>query len=343
MEKMRSAFLVNYGKASEAFELREVNKPLPTNGQVGVKVEAFGLNFAEVSARHGLYREAPPLPFIPGYDFVGRVEVVGEGVDQAWIGKRVAGMARFGTYSTYCCTLATGVTEIPESMPTGEATAIGVQYSTAFYASCVAMNLFPGDEVLVHAGAGGVGTALIQLCKWKGCTVIATGSSDEKLKRMREIGADHAINYLEEDYEKAVNRILGKKKLDATFNAIAGKTFKKDMNLLGSGGRMVLYGAADRMGKKGGRFATYKLLYDMGLMLPIFLMAKSKSVIGVNMLKLADYRPHIIGHCLQELIKLYDQGIVKPQISAVYPIEELAKAHEDLEFRRTMGKIAIKW
>lgn len=343
MDKMSAAFLVNYGKASEAFEIREVSKPQPSAGHVGVKVEAFGLNFAEVSARHGLYREAPPLPFVPGYDFVGRVEVVGEDVDASWIGKRVAGMARFGTYSTYCCTLVTGIAEIPESMPAGEATAIGVQYSTAYYASCVAMNLFPGDEVLIHAGAGGVGTALIQLCKWKGCVVIATGGSDEKIKRILELGADHAINYQKEDYETAVTKILGKKKLDATFNAIAGKSFKKDMNLLGSGGRMVLYGAADRMGKKGGKFATYKLLYDMGVMLPIFLMAKSKSVIGVNMLKLADYRPNIIGHCLEELIKLYELGVVQPQISAVHSIDHLAQAHDDLEHRRTMGKIAIKW
>ena len=188
MEKMKAAFLINYGSADSAFQLREVQKPSPGKGEVRVSVQAFGLNFAEVAARHGMYREAPPLPFVPGYDFVGHVEAMGPGGNANLVGTRVAGMARFGTYATHVVTLEQGVVEIPEDMDAGEATAIGVQYSTAYYAAVVCMNLFPGDRVLIHAAAGGVGTALVQLCKWKGCTIYATVGSEEKAARARETG-----------------------------------------------------------------------------------------------------------------------------------------------------------
>ena len=343
MEKMRAAFLVKKGNAHEAFELKETVVPTPGVGEVLIRSEVFGLNFAEIPMRYGMYREAPAMPFIPGYDMVGRVEHVGDGVDSKWVGKRVAAMARFGTYAEYCATPVSGISEIPEDMPAAKASAIGVQYTTAYYASVFSMNLIPGDKVLIHAAAGGVGSALIQLCKWKGATVFATVGSDVKMERARELGADHVINYRQEDYEEACKKILGKARLDAAFNPIAGSTFKKDMRLLGSGGRLALYGGAERMGKKGGKLATYRFLWKMGLLMPILLMAKSRAVIGINILKIADYREHVIQHCFEELIKLHEKGIIDPPVGGEFPIEKLAEAHEMLENRKTMGKLVVRW
>ena len=343
MEKMRAAFLVKKGNAHEAFQLREAPIPVPSAGQVLIRSEVFGLNFAEIPMRYGMYREAPEMPFIPGYDMVGRVEAVGNDVDEKWIGKRVAAMARFGTYAEYCATPVSGISEISESMPAAKASAIGVQYTTAYYAAIFSMNLIPRDKVLIHAGAGGVGSALIQLCKWKGATVFATVGSNAKMERARELGADHVINYREEDYEAACKKILGKSRLDATFNPIAGSTFKKDLRLLGSGGRLALYGAAQRMGQKGGKLATYRFLWKMGLLMPILLMAKSRAVIGINILKIADHREHVIQHCFDELIKLHEQEIIDPLVGGEFPIEKLAEAHEMLENRKTMGKLVVRW
>ncbi|NNE56233.1 MAG: zinc-binding dehydrogenase [Flavobacteriales bacterium] len=228
-------------------------------------------------------------------------------------------------------------------MPAPKASAIGVQYTTAYYSAIFAMNLLPGDNVLVHAAAGGVGSALIQLCKWKGCKVIGTAGSDEKCTRGLELGADHMINYREKDYARECKKILGKDRLDATFNPIAGSTFKKDLKLLGSGGRLVLFGAAERMGKKGGQWATFRFLWKMGLILPIMLMAKSRTIIGVNILKIADYRPHVISKCFTELIDLYEKGIIDPPVGGEYSIDQLAQAHDKLENRQTMGKIVVRW
>lgn len=343
MERMRAAFLVSNGDANTALEIRETHRPTAQAGQVLVKVEAFGLNFAEVVARQGLYPAAPPLPFIPGYDFVGKVVETGDGVKSEWIGKRVSGMARFGSYAEYCVTSAAAVVEVPEAMPVTHATALAVQYSTAYYSTCMATNLFPGDNVLIHAGAGGVGTALIQLAKWKGCKVIATAGSKEKIERVLSLGADHGINYRKKSYPKEVRKILGNDRLDVTFNAIGGKSFKRDMSLIGAGGRVVLYGAADRIGKRGGKLASLLLLYRMGRIIPLSLVGKSHSVIGVNMLKLAEYQPQTLSRALSELIKLYDQGIIMPQKGHTYTIDRLAEAHTALEKRKTMGKVAVQW
>lgn len=343
MKMMRAAYIVKHGKAHEAFEIRETAIPTAGPGQVLIKSEVFGLNFAEVPMRYGMYREAPPLPFIPGYDMVGRVEAVGQGVDPSWIGKRVAAMARFGTYAEYCVTVEPGISEIPEDLAAGAASAIGVQYTTAYYSAIFSMNLLPGDKVLIHAGAGGVGSALIQLCKWKGCEIFTTVGSKEKEERVRALGADHVINYRETDYLTACKKLLAGKRLEATFNAIGGSSFKKDMQLLGSGGRLVLYGAAERMGQKGGKLATLAMLWKMGFIMPIMLMAKSRSVIGVNILKLADYRPQVITTCFRELMTLLDQGIIEPQMGGEFAIDELAKAHNMLENRQTMGKVVVRW
>lgn len=340
---MKAALLIQNGNADSSFELREVDQPKPDAGDMLIKVEAFGLNFADVMARRGLYREAPPLPSILGYDLVGQVEAVGEGVDSSLVGKRVAGMSRFGAYAEYCVTKATGVTVVSDSMDPVQACALGTQYCTAWYGAFQATNMHKGENVLIHAGAGGVGTALIQLAKWKGCRIFATAGSAAKIEHLKHMGVDHPINYREQDYEQEIKQLLAGERLDISFNAIAGSTFKKDMRLLGAGGRLVLYGAAERAGKKGGKLATLRLLWKMGLMIPLLRMAKSQSIVGVNMLKIADHKPERITEALQELVKLYDQGVIAPLNGGYYSIDDLSEAHAALENRKTIGKIAVHW
>lgn len=338
---MKAFYLTSYADARKAFDLRESPDHPPGHNEVAIAVEYFGLNFADVLARRGLYREAPPLPYVPGYDVAGRVVAVGSGVSQQWLGKRVAALVRFGAYASRCVTSISGCVEIPDEMPAADACALGTQYCTAFYATCYASNVFPGDRVLVHAGMGGVGVAIIQLLLWKGCTVYATAGSDDKVRQLNEMGVS-AVNYRSSDYVTEIKQRLQGQRLDASFNSIAGTTFKKDMQLLGAGGKLVLYGFAERTGKKGGKLATLKLLWDMGVVMPILLMATSKSIVGVNMLKIADHRPAVIHYCLSELVKLWQQGVIRPVIGGVFEPHELAKAHELLEGRSSVGKLIVK-
>ncbi len=340
---MKAVFLVKKGHSSQAFEIRNIDKPeIKEKDDVLIKVEAFGLNYADVMARNGQYREAPPMPSVLGYEVVGIVEAVGSEKDEGMIGKRVVGFTRFGGYAEYALSKNIGITEI-EDMPAGKALCIATQYVTAYYMAVHATNLFEGDKVLVHAGAGGVGTALIQLCKLKGCTVFTTAGSDSKIEYVKSQGADHAINYRKNDYENEVNRMTGSERLEVTFNPIAGSTFKKDFNLIGSGGRVILFGGSELSGKKWGILSGLNFIRKMGFRLAIGLMMRSKSIIGVNMLKIGDNKPAVLQKCLIEVTKLIKDGKLNPHVGASFPVDQIAEAHELLESRRSIGKVIVEW
>ena len=298
---MKAIYLTKKGSGEEAFDIKEVDKPRLMDGEVMIKVECFGLNFADVMSRRGLYGDAPDFPFVPGYEVVGIVDEVAGDVSNEWIGKRVIAFTRFGGYAQYAATPVMACAEIAD-MDGGEATAIAVQYATAYYMAYDAIRLHHGDIVMVHAGAGGVGTALIQMCKMQGCTVISNAGSDEKLQYMMDQGADHVINYRKEDYLDVIPTITGGRKLAATFNPIAGETYKKDLKLIGAGGKLMLFGGSDRIGKKWGFLSSLNFVRKMGLAIPIGFVMSSKGVVGVNMLKIADETPDVLRRCMEVLL-----------------------------------------
>ena len=229
---MKAVYLTKKGNAHQAFEIRKTETPkIKFEDDVLIKVEAFGLNYADVMARNGLYKDAPPMPSILGYEVVGTVEKVGKDCDQSLIGKRVVSFTRFGGYAEYAISKSFGVS-IVNDMDAGVALSIATQYVTAYYMTNIINNLYEVDKVMIHAGAGCVGTALIQLCKLKGCIVFANAGAPEKLDYIKKQGADYALNYRLEDYEIEINKILKGDKLDCTFNPIAGSTFKKDFRLI---------------------------------------------------------------------------------------------------------------
>ena len=340
---MKAVFLVKNGSANQAFEIRETEKPSVGDQDVLIEIEAFGLNYAEVMARLGLYRDAPPLPFIPGYDCVGRVVDVGENADKNWINKRVAAMMRFGSYAEYGVANQDAIVAIGEDLAAGVGAAIGVQYNTAYYSACESVNLFEGDTVLIHAAAGGVGTALVQLAQWKSCRIIGIAGSDEKIEHLKKSGVHLAINRKKENYLEVIEREFGKECVDVSFNAVAGTTFKKDMKLLNAGGRLVLFGASQRSSTGKSKMADMQLLWSMGILFPIFLVGSSKSIIGVNMLRIADAKPQVLKRVMHEVVKLIEQGILAPQSGGEYSVTDIAKAHEWLEKGKTSGKVIVKW
>ncbi|WP_027419775.1 quinone oxidoreductase family protein [Crocinitomix catalasitica] len=339
---MKAVHLIKNGVSKEAFEIRDIAIPLPEDDEVIVKVDAFGLNYADVMARNGLYREAPALPSVLGYEVVGIIHTVGTNISDDFIGKRVIAFTRFGGYAEYAKVNQLGFGLIGD-MDTDVALCIATQFVTAYYMSTVITNFFPGNRVLVHAGAGGVGSALIQLLKAKGCIVYATAGSERKLALMTKLGADHVINYREKDYFEVISKLLEGDRLDGTFNPIAGSTFKKDYQLIGSGGRILLFGGSERSGKKWGILSTLNFVRKMGAILPITMMMRSKSVIGVNMLKIGDNKAEMIQYCMQEVIKLVESGHLKAEIGGVFKATEITEAHDLLESRKSTGKITVHW
>ncbi len=335
-------FLVKKGNAHQAFELKSLDLTGPVSGEVLVEVESFGLNYADVMARLGLYREAPPMPSVIGYEVVGKITQVGNASDEHLLGKRVVAFCRFGGYARHVVTKNYAVVPIG-NLDAGKALALATQYVTAQYMVNRAANVQPGERVLVHAAAGGVGIALIQLIKQRGGIVYAKVSSKHKMDLVKAKGADFAINYKTSDYKEQVKQLLAGERLDVSFNPVAGSTFKKDWSLLGTGGRLVLFGGSELSNGSWGILSTLNFVRKMGFVIPIGLMMRSKAMLGVNMLKVADFKPLVLTQCLKEVVTMLEDGVIDPVVGGTYKHTDLANAHEALEKGNTVGKLIIHW
>lgn len=333
--------LTAHGSPGKALALRELPDPVPKSGQVLIRCEGFGLNFADVMAVKGLYRDAPSPPCVLGYEVVGRVEQCGDAVPQELLGLRVLAFTRFGGYAQLACTDHRAMAVIPDGMDLGTALAMATQGATAWYMAMVAAPVQQGHRVLVHSAAGGVGQLLVQIAVRQGCEVVAVAGGEDKLAYLKQLGAQYVIDRRTEDYAAAVRRLLGHQRLDASFNAVGGTTFKKDMDLLGSGGKLVLFGGAER--GRGGAFGTLRFVWNMGLVIPIFLMMRSKSLLGVNMLRLSEHKPQLVSACMQGALGALREGWLRPRVHPLFSAEQLPQAVQLLGSGTSIGKVAVRW
>ncbi len=338
---MKVIQLVQYGDAAKAFQINEALVPEISEGEVLISVETFGLNFADVMSRLGLYREAPSLPFVPGYEVAGHIEKSRS--DAFKEGDRVVAFTRFGGYAEKVKTDARAVALLPEEIKNAAATALATQYCTAWHAAYDLANLREGETVLIHAAAGGVGIALTQLAKLRKCVVAGTAGSEEKMRFLKESGVDYAINYRKQDFAAEVLKQTNGKKPDVIFDPVGGKNFKISRKLLDYGGRIVAYGASDQLNHKKNPFAILNLLLGFGFVHPIGLIMNSRSVLGVNMLKIAEHKPSVLQHALHEVVRMTQEGKLKPVVGKEYRAEQIAEAHAFLESRQSIGKIVLHW
>jgi NADPH2:quinone reductase len=293
-------------------------------------------------ARLGVYNDRPPLPVVVGYEAVGQIAEMGEGVDNFKIGDRVACFARFGGYAEYVLVDSRAAALIPEDMDVGVAAALTTQYCTAYFCAEESVRLHAGDQVLIQAAAGGVGTALIQLAKRRGCIIYGTAGSDEKLEYLKKLGVDYPINYRKVDFLEAVGKIKPRNKMDVIFDCIGGASVKKGKRLLGSGGRLVCYGAAQMAGATN-FFKRMKVGFSFGWYHPGSLIMASKAIIGVNMLRIGDNKPDYLKGTLEAVVDLAKKGELNPHVGGRYSVDQIADAHRFLESRKSMGKIVVTW
>ena len=316
---MLAHLLVKNGSSADSFEVRDIPIPEVNAGQVRIKVSAFGLNYADVMARQGLYRECPPLPCVIGYDVEGVVDAVGQGVTSFKPGDPVFALTRFGGYAQYATTQAEAVGHLPAGTSTGKGCALATQYVTAYHAAIHCQTIMPGEKVLIHAAAGGLGTALIQIALWKGATVIGVAGGHEKGQYLKSLGVQHVIDHQQTDYMQYVKDQFNGR-VDVVFDNIGGSSVRKK-----------------------GIFNLLRLVVGFGFFSPIGFLSKSQSLIGVNMLKIADHRADIISHGFQEVQDLFAKGILKPHVGKVFSQSDLSKAHDWMEDRKSIGKIAVTW
>lgn len=326
----------------QKFSLQEQPDLIPGPHDYIVGVESFGINFADVMAAAGLYQDMPPIPCVLGYDVMGRVTAVGSEANTDWMGKKVVAFTRFGGYASQACVPESSLLEIPETAG-GEATALATQYCTAYYASHVITRVMPGDFVLVHAAAGGVGQALMELLTGSADAepekIFGVVGSDEKIEKWASLGRKNLINRKKQRWQD----ILPKKSLDVIFDSVGGRSVKDGIRWLRPGGRMVSYGAAIRQRDTGGFIKDLRMMIGFGLYHPVPLLMQSKALIGVNMLRVADNRPDILGHCLQQVGKKFAAGEIRIPFSQGFPADEISAAHAFIKSGRSAGKIFCNW
>lgn len=339
---MKAIYIVKHGDVDEAFEVRETPKPVPKAGEALIKVEAFGLNFADIMARKGMYKDAPPIPSLMGYDVVGTVERVGSNVINLLEGDRVTALTRFGGYAEYAITDARAAAKISDKISVTEATALTTQYCTAYYCAAEVVNLFAGDKVLIHSAAGGVGTGLMQYALYKGCEVFATTGSSSKVELLKQMGAHHVINTSKVDFDEYIDETTKGDGVDVIFDAVGADFIKRGIKILNAGGRIVCYGAA-QMTDASNVFSQLIKGIQFGIYHPAEFMMTSKSLIGVNMLKIADHKPEVLKRCLENVVRLVDQGVFKPQGGKTFKAQDIGAAHTYLESRQSTGKVACVW
>lgn len=337
---MKAIHLIQYGNAEIAFETREIAIPLYKEDEVLIKVKYSGLNFADVIARRGLYPDAPKNPAVLGYDVTGHIEGLGKNVQGFYLGQKVVAMTRFGGYAEYAVANKSGVTVIPEGVEMAAATVLATQACTAYYCGVDGVTLHAGEKVLIQAAAGGVGSLLVQIAKSKGCIVYGTASSG-KQDYLRGLGVDFPIDYTKENFYEVIKN--SQQKIDVIFDSLGGMAFRGAMKLLAPGGKMVCYGAAEQLESTKNKLKLLSLAWGFGLFSPISLLMQSRSIITVNMLRIADYKPMVLEEILKNVIDLTSQGIIRPSVSRIFNNTEVAAAHSFLESRSSTGKVVLEW
>jgi NADPH:quinone reductase-like Zn-dependent oxidoreductase len=341
---MKAVFLTKKNSASKSFEIREIEMPKPDDNSVLIKVSAFGLNYADVMARLGLYPEMPPMPCVLGYDVCGEILEVGKDVKNLKIGDHVVALTRFGGYAEYAVADQRVCISVESSIPSHKKLAMATQLSTSYNAAIECVNMHEGDVVLIQAAAGGVGLGIVQIALEKKCTIIAVASKDEKLDFLKSLGVQHTINYKKKDIIQALRDMGFYHKIDFIFDSVGGDYVKKGMRALNSGGKYILFGASKLSGPKNKIGVIFEALkFGLAFFSPPQFLMPSKSLIGINMLAIADSKPEFIARCMHGVYDLYQKGILTHIEGESYSIDQLAEAHDKLENGQTIGKIAIEW
>ena len=329
---MRQIWITRKG-GPEVLEVREAPDPEPKPGEVRVRVHAAGVNFADIMARTGLYPDAPKLPCVVGYETAGVVELPLERK-----GERVIALTHFGGYSDVVCVPEQMVLPLPEGLSFAEGAAIPVVFLTAWHMLVELCNVRAGQTVLIHAAAGGVGTAALQICKRLGAKTIGTASAG-KHARLLEMGLTHAIDYTKEDFEQAVLKLTDNRGVDVALDAVG--TFKQSFRCLAPTGKLVMFGASATIpGKVMNPFSVLGALSRMPFFHPLKLMPINKGIFGVNMGSLWGETALLRRELFAVLEGIQDKSL-KAIVDLEVPFAEARRAHERLQGRANFGKVVL--
>jgi NADPH2:quinone reductase len=324
------AWVVRELGGPEVLRFEEIEPGQPADGRVRIAVRAAAINFPDALMVAGTYQSKPALPFVPGVEVSGEVIAAPESSGFK-TGDRVTalldsgGLTR-GGYSQIADAAPASVSPMPSGMSFEEAAAFTLTYQTGWFGLHRRANLQRGETLLVHAGAGGVGTAAIQLGKAAGATVIATAGSDEKLEVCRQMGADHAINYKSQDFADEVKTLTGGRGADVVFDPVGGDVYDRSTKCIAFEGRIVIVGFTS------GRIAQAATNH---------VLVKNYSVVGLHWGLYNSRAPQLIAPAARALVELYESGKIKPHISARLPLSEAPAALAAVAGGKTTGKVVL--
>lgn len=335
---MRQIWIPRFG-GPEVLEVRSAPDPEPGPGEVRVRVEASGVNFADCMARLGKYPDAPPKPMVVGYEVAGTIDALGDGVDGSRLGEAVVAATQFGGYSDVVVVHQTQAVRRPEGLDAVTAASIPVTGLTAWMMLHEMGRVRAGDRVLVHSAGGGVGLACLDLLKHVGATAVGTASG-HKHEALYARGYDELVDYRSVDFYDALKDGPG---FDLVLDPVGGESWRKGLDLLRTGGRLVLFGFS--AGSPSGTSGMWSQI-RAGLQVPwlrfnpVRLMNDNAGVLGVNMGHMWDERERLAGW-LRELLALWEQGVLRPLVHATVPFDNAAEAHRILHARENVGKVIL--
>lgn len=337
---MRAAVITRFGPP-EVLQFRDVPSPTLMPGGVRVRVSAIGLNFADIGARLGVYPSIPKAPFVPGIEFTGVVSEVAAGVLTLRRGDRVMGFTRQGAYAEEVCVPATFVRRVPRRMTDHEAASFTVTYLSAYHGLKTLGSVAAGETAVVHAAAGGVGTAALQLLRTWGVRSIALASTEEKLDVARQAGATDVIVSGSVRLTDRLEALTEGRGVDVVLDSVGGKVFRDSWNALAPMGRYVLFGFASVVGRRTlDRWRLVKEVLSTPWIFPPSMPSRNLTLAGFNLYFLAE-RAAYLQSAATELLGLWKRGAVNPVIGRVFPFEDIVAAHAWMQSRKSTGKIVI--
>ena len=310
----------------EALTWTERPDPMPGPGEVRLRIRAASLNFPDLLIVQYKYQVKPPLPFVPGSEYAGEIEALGEGVTGFKVGDRVAAYGGTGGFATHACVAAGNLVPLPDAFSFVDGASFILTYGTSYHALLDRGALKPGETALILGAAGGVGTAAIQIAKAAGARVIAAASTDEKCALCRELGADETINYTAKPLRDEVKRLMGENGPDVIYDPVGGDLAEPAFRSIGWRGRYLVVGFA-----QGGIPA-----------LPLNLtLLKGASIVGVFWGAHARREPERHAAALAELARWYAEGKIKPVIDQTLPMADLQAAYVRMASRQVQGKLVL--
>ncbi|MGJ0510534.1 MAG: medium chain dehydrogenase/reductase family protein [Methylocystis sp.] len=334
--------VVRHHGGPEVLETIEEEAPEPGRGEVRVRVLFAGVSFAEMLMREGLHPEKTPLPFTPGWDIVGVVEKVGEDASRAWIGQMVAALPIHGGYAQHICLSQTELTPVPDGLDPAEVVSLVLNYVTAYQMMHRVAHVSPGQRVLIHGAAGGVGTALLQLGRLMGLEMYGTASLAAH-QTVSDLGAT-PIDYQNIDFVAEIHRLTGEG-VDIVFDGVGEANVWRSFNALRPGGRVVVYGFTSflKTGQLAGglRYRFRGLLRPAWHALRAFLSPGRRRVLPYSIQVLKRWKPDWFREDLSALLDLLREEKIKPLIAERIPLSEAHGAHELLGQGSVKGKLVL--